>query len=579
MMIDLKDRILATLLASILIDFISIGLVTPLLPFYAQSFEASSLEVGVLLGLASLMGIVTPTLWGNLSDRIGRRPALLFNIAGTTLSYLWLGFANSLWMLFTARILAGASSSSITIAQSYVADLTTTHHRTKRLSFLEAASATGSIFGLAIGGLLVGGNMSNPNFRLPSLVATVISGLTFSAAFVTLPRSRNRATISQFNPHPQLQKLFCDLKKTLQRPLVGITILVVFAKVLSIRGIETISALWCEQRFGWGPQQFCAFMLLYFLAIVTIQIGFISRLTRTFGEIKLLFLSLSISTLGLWLLPFSTTIPQLIIAMIFLVVGEATSMPIFTSLLSRLSGAKQQGKTLGLMQSVSGIGGFLGASGAGLIFGTLGKNWPCWISAVLMTVATIICWIHITQTRFLEIMRHRRWQKIIYIFELFHLDNSEKLEFRDSQKVTQNLMEPRESSPKMAGYKALKASFTLFWEMLRRLTGEDSNRKIDLAKWLTCLEQQIDKDFANTLLHLIDTNRDGKVTVEEIKLFYQAYSLNIKDLGEVFHILDLNQDGHISRDEFEILFSQFLYSDDVQAPGNWLFGTTLPMQL
>ncbi|NET10718.1 MAG: MFS transporter, partial [Symploca sp. SIO2B6] len=126
-------RTLAILMVSILMDFIGFGVVMPLLPFYAQFFGASSWEVGILLGLFPLMSIVAPTLWGNLSDRIGRRPALLFNVVGTTLSYFLLSVAHSLTMLFISRLLAGATSASIVIGQSYASDLSTTENRTKVL--------------------------------------------------------------------------------------------------------------------------------------------------------------------------------------------------------------------------------------------------------------------------------------------------------------------------------------------------------------------------------------------------------------------------------------------------------------
>ncbi|WP_250565919.1 MFS transporter, partial [Adonisia turfae] len=114
-----ETKILVVLLASILMDFLGFGIVLPLLPFYAQSLDASPLAISILLGLFPMMLTFAPTLWGSLSDRIGRRPAFLFNIAGTTLSFLWLSFANTLWMLFMARILGGLSSASMVIAQAY----------------------------------------------------------------------------------------------------------------------------------------------------------------------------------------------------------------------------------------------------------------------------------------------------------------------------------------------------------------------------------------------------------------------------------------------------------------------------
>ncbi|MBT9314813.1 MFS transporter [Leptothoe spongobia] len=576
---DEKQRTLVILISSILIDFIGVGIVIPLLPFYAQTFNASALEVGILLGLFPLMGILAPTLWGNLSDRIGRRPALLFNIAGTTLSYLWLGLANSLWMLYVARILAGASSASITIAQSYVADLTTTDRRTKLLSFLDAASAIGIVLGLVIGGLLVGSNPSQPNFQLPAFAATTISGLTFGLALMALPQFRHRTIASKRSLNPLSKQFFLDLKKTLQRPLVGVLMTMVFAILFATTGVEAIFALWCEQRLGWGPQQFSILIVLYFLAIASLQIGITEKLAHSLGETKLLLLGLCMLTLGLILLPFSNTILQLVGSMMFFVMAEATATPTLTSLLSRLSGAQQQGKTLGLMQSVSGIGGFFGSIGAGFVFGYLGANWPYWISAILMLIGTFVCWTYINQTSLLSVMHRRRRQKSIHLFKLLDHNNNGTLELTDFQQAGQNLAKLRGWSPKTTEYEVLQVSFSGFWEMLQRLADRDGNQRIDLAEWLHRLDQQIDNDFSNFFLQVIDTNQDGQMVFEELQTFYQAYGINTDDFEDAFHSLDLNQDGHISQKEFETLFAQFLYSDDVQAPGNWIFGVSLPRQL
>ena len=101
-MVETTDRnrsVLAVLLASVLIDFVGVGIVLPLLPFYARFFGASSAEIGILLGLFPLASIFAPPFWGSLSDRVGRRPALLLNIAGTALAYLGFALAQTLWML------------------------------------------------------------------------------------------------------------------------------------------------------------------------------------------------------------------------------------------------------------------------------------------------------------------------------------------------------------------------------------------------------------------------------------------------------------------------------------------------
>lgn len=574
-----KTKILAILLASILMDYVGAGIVIPLLPFYAQSFGASPMEIGILLGAYPLMGVFSLILWGSLSDRMGRRPALLFNIAGTTLYFLWLSLADSFWMLLVARVVGGACSASLVIAQSYVSDLTTTDHRTKTLGFLGAAAGIGFVIGPAIGGILAGGNPANLNFRLPSLVVTIVSGLTFCLAFLVLPQlARNKVA-----PIPKttgsLKQIFVEIHKIFQRPLIGMFATLEFIVVAAGMGVQAIFALWCEKQFNWGPQQFCYLIIFYCVVAAIIQLGLTGRLVRWLGEPKLLLVSLHAVVLGLFLVPISTTVPQLLGAMLFSIFAEATFFPTRTSLLSQLSGAKQQGQTLGLMQSVTGLARFLGAIWAGFLFEALGENWPYWIGLILMIIGTVFCRQKISHSRLSGLMRRRRQQKLMHLFELLDRDQSGTIELKDFQQAGQNLALLRGWSPGTPEYDVLQTSFIGFGEMLQQLADRDGNQKIDRKEWLHWLEQDVDYDFANLFLQVIDTNQDGQIAMEELSTFYQAYDIQTKELEEIFHTLDLNQDGHISHKELETIFAQFLYSDDIQAPGNWIFGTNLPRQL
>jgi len=100
----------------VLIDLIGFGLVIPLLPFYAERFQASPQQVTLLLATFSLFQMLAAPVWGRLSDRVGRRPVLMASMSAAALAYLWLGLASALWMLFAARALAGACAGNIAAA-------------------------------------------------------------------------------------------------------------------------------------------------------------------------------------------------------------------------------------------------------------------------------------------------------------------------------------------------------------------------------------------------------------------------------------------------------------------------------
>ncbi len=89
---------LIIIFVTVLIDLIGFGIVIPLLTFYAEEYNATPLDVGLIMGVYSLMQFVFAPVWGSLSDRFGRRPILFITILGSAVGYLVLGFATALWM-------------------------------------------------------------------------------------------------------------------------------------------------------------------------------------------------------------------------------------------------------------------------------------------------------------------------------------------------------------------------------------------------------------------------------------------------------------------------------------------------
>src|SRR5580692_4292246 len=159
----------------VVIDLIGFGLVIPLLPFYAERFAASPQEVTAWMAVFSLMSMLTAPVWGRLSDRVGRRPVLMIGMGAAALAYLWLGFADALWMLFAARALAGACAGNIAAANAYIADVTTPENRARGMGMIGAAFGLGFIVGPALGGILAGDNLATANLKAPGLLAATLS--------------------------------------------------------------------------------------------------------------------------------------------------------------------------------------------------------------------------------------------------------------------------------------------------------------------------------------------------------------------------------------------------------------------
>src|ERR1700726_3802074 len=159
----------------VFVDLVGFGLITPLLPFYAECFGASPQQVTILMAVFSLMSMISAPLWGRISDRIGRRPVLMASMLAAAFAYLWMGFASELWMLFAARAFAGICAGNIAAAQAYIADVTPPDKRAKGMGLIGAAFGLGFIIGPALGGVLAGNDPAIADLRTPGFLACALS--------------------------------------------------------------------------------------------------------------------------------------------------------------------------------------------------------------------------------------------------------------------------------------------------------------------------------------------------------------------------------------------------------------------
>ena len=149
----MKKSPLASILSIVFIDLIGFGMIIPILPLYAQRFQASEWQIGLLLASYSFMQFLASPVLGWLSDRYGRKPVLLCSLIGSAAGYLLMANAASLEILFAARILAGIAGASVGTASAYIADITPPEDRSKRIGLIGAAFGIGFVLGPAIGGI------------------------------------------------------------------------------------------------------------------------------------------------------------------------------------------------------------------------------------------------------------------------------------------------------------------------------------------------------------------------------------------------------------------------------------------
>src|SRR5579862_7549909 len=257
---------MATLFLIVFIDLVGFGIVIPLLPYYALHFNATPLEVTSMMACYSLAQFFSSPFWGRLSDKLGRRPILLVSLGCSVLSYLWLGVADALWMLFAARLLAGAGAGNIAAAQAYITDVTTPEKRAKGMGMIGAAFGLGFTIGPAFGGLLAGSNPNAAALSRPAFAAAALSALALILAFILLKESLAPELRGLANRPGRLALA----KDAFGRPLLRQLILLYFLTTCAFAGLESTFAIWANSVFGWGPLQIG--WIFFFVGIVLVLV-------------------------------------------------------------------------------------------------------------------------------------------------------------------------------------------------------------------------------------------------------------------------------------------------------------------
>ena len=373
----------------VFIDLIGFGIILPLLPFYGEFYQASPEMVGLLMATYSFTQFLAAPFWGRLSDRIGRRPVLLVSLAGLAASYVWLGFADSLTVLFAARAVGGAMAGNISAAFAYIADITTPENRAKGMGMIGAAFGLGFIAGPAIGGILAGSDPVNADFQSPAFAAAALSGIALIMAAFTLKESLSveiRERLAAKSPSSRLSMF----REALERPYIGLLLALTFLSTFAFAGLESTFAMWSRRQFGWGPLQNGYLFAYVGVLSAFIQGGLVGRLARRFGEATLIIQGAIALAVGIFLIPFSNSLFVLLIAMTIAGYGFSVISPSLNSLISLQVGEDEQGGIMGVTRSASTMARFTGPAWAGFLFGSLGRDGPYFAGAIIMVVVALL---------------------------------------------------------------------------------------------------------------------------------------------------------------------------------------------
>lgn len=176
------NKALIPIFIIVAVDVLGFTLVLPLLPFYAEHFGATPLVVGLMVSAFAVCQFIAGPILGRLSDKIGRKPVLIFSQIGTFIGFIILGLAGALWMLFLSRIIDGLTAGNLSIAQAYISDVTKPEERTKSFAIIGIAFGLGFMIGPAVSAFL-----SRYGYHWPAYAAAALSATSILCTWFLLP--------------------------------------------------------------------------------------------------------------------------------------------------------------------------------------------------------------------------------------------------------------------------------------------------------------------------------------------------------------------------------------------------------
>ncbi len=382
----MNDKRLWIIFLIIFVNLLGFGIILPLMPYYVESFGAGPITIGLLASSYSLFQFFAAPILGEISDKIGRRPVLLFSIGGTAISFLLMGAATSIPMLFVARIIDGISGGNISTAQAYIADITTKEKRTQGMGMMMAAFSLGFIIGPALGGYL-----SVYGYSIPAYVAAGVSFLATILTFFFLPESRV-PTDASLQDSKGRKVLFSvkDFYDALTHPNVGLLISLSFLIMLAFSIMQGTFALFTEHALGLTARNNGYIFAYIGLLGIVMQFFVLRRLLVAFRENVLVTFAVSCMAIAFVLFSVLSGIKLLLIGVTFLAFGNSICGPIIAGLLSKLTPDTEQGNIMGVNQSVNSIAQLIGPLLGTFIYSELGATFPYITSAGILIVAVMV---------------------------------------------------------------------------------------------------------------------------------------------------------------------------------------------
>jgi MFS family permease len=383
---DPNMRKISVLIGIGFVDMLGFAMVFPLLPFYALRLDAAEWVIGWMIASFSIAQLASAPLWGRVSDRFGRRPALIVGLAASGVAFVVFGYATSIWMLFLSRIVQGAGGGTTGVAQAYIGDAVEPKQRTRALGWLSAATSAGVMIGPAIGSL-----STNLGPEAPGLIAAGLCFLNVGFAWRWLPETSPARDGASAGPAVR-RSVRTVVWEVIRHPGAGVSRLIwIYAiGMLGFMSMTGVLALYLERAFAVTEKTIGLFFMYTGALGVVMRAVILGRVIDALGEVRVMrFGALSLAA-GLALTPLPASIPLLALVIALVPIGTALLFPATTALVTHLAPDRERGQVLGVQQTFGGITRVIAPIWATAAFQTLGIEVPFYIAGVVVGIVVLL---------------------------------------------------------------------------------------------------------------------------------------------------------------------------------------------
>jgi DHA1 family tetracycline resistance protein-like MFS transporter len=332
------------------VDILGFSILIPTLPYFVTHFGMAPWVVGVLASVFSLVQLISGPIWGNVSDRIGRKGVLIISQIGATIGWVMLAFAPSILMVFVARVVEGASGGNIGVTQAYVADLVEPKERSRAFGLIGAMFGCGMVFGPLIGSFTFG----KFGFPGPFLAAAALQVVTLAITILMLPESRSKAQ-REDGEAVRLRDVVATLRNPHFRPIL----LQKSALSMALYGWYLVIALYFAGQLGFGQRETDYAFSAFALVGVFMNVFAVHNVSERTGDYRMTNLGICALVVGFALVPFVHNLWAMALVMVFFAFGQSLANSGISATMSNAASEREQGTVLGVGSSLDSAAGIL----------------------------------------------------------------------------------------------------------------------------------------------------------------------------------------------------------------------------